>query len=42
MRSSLIEMLELRNFGHVSTSTIQFDSRYKTLLVTSWNEVMTP
>ena len=42
MRSSLMEMLELRNFGHVTTSTIQFDSRYKILLVTSWTEVMTP
>ena len=41
MITSLIEMLELRNFGHMATSTIQFESRYKILLVKSWTEAMT-
>ena len=35
MVTSLVEMLELPNFGHVTTSTIEFDSRDKVLLVTS-------
>ena len=38
--SSLIEMLELLNFGHVTTSTIWFGSRDKILLVTSWTKIM--
>ena len=29
MITSLIEMLELPNFGHMTTSTIQFESRNK-------------
>ena len=29
-------MLELPNLGHMTTSTIQFESRDKILLVTSW------
>ena len=41
MITSLIKMLELPNFGHMITSTIQFESRDKILLVTSQTEVMT-
>ena len=40
MITSLIEMLELPNFDHMTTSTIKFKSRDKNLLVTSWTEVM--
>ena len=29
-------MLELPNFGHTTTTTMQFESRDKILLVTSW------
>ena len=32
----LIEMLELPNFGNMTTPTIQFDSCDKILSVTSW------
>ena len=39
--TSLIETLELPNFGHITTSTIKFDSCDKILLVTSWIEIMT-
>ena len=42
MVTSVIEMLELPNFSHVIISTIQFESSDKTLLVTSWKEIMTP
>ena len=38
--TSLIEMLELPNFGHMIASTIWLDSPKKILLVTSWTEVM--
>ena len=31
MIASVIEMLELQNFGHMITYTIQFESRNKTL-----------
>ena len=41
MMSSLIEMPELRNFGHMTTSTIKFESREKILLVLPWIEIMT-
>ena len=34
-------MLELPNFGHLTISTIQIESRDKILLVTSQTEVMT-
>ena len=37
---SLVEMLELPNFGHMTTSTIQFESRNKNLLMMSWKEMM--
>ena len=41
MITSLIEMLELPNFGHMKTSIIQFESGDKILLVTSWTDIMT-
>ena len=34
-------MLELPNFGHVTTSTIQFESRDKIWLVMPLTEIMT-
>ena len=37
---SLIEMLELPNFGHMTTLRISFESRDKILLVTSWTKIM--
>ena len=40
MITSLIDMLDLINFGHMTTSTMKFESFDKTLLVTSWAEVM--
>ena len=39
--TSLIETPELPNFGHITTSTIKFDSCDKILLMTSWIEIMT-
>ena len=42
MITSLIEMLEFPNFGHMTTSTILSKSRDKILLVVSWTEIMTP
>ena len=41
VRTSVIEMLELPNFGHMSTSTIQFESSDNILLVASSTEIMT-
>ena len=41
MITSFIEMLELPNFGHLTATTILFESRDKILLVTSLAEVMT-
>ena len=41
MITSLIDMLDLPNFGHMTASTIYFESRDKILLVTSQTEVMT-
>ena len=41
MITSLKEILELPNFGHMTTPTIQFQSRDKILLGTSWTETMT-
>ena len=38
--TSLVEMLELRNFGRMTTSTIQFESPDKILWVMSLTEVM--
>ena len=42
MVTSLIEMLELPNFGHLTTYTVQVESTDKILLMTSWTEIMTP
>ena len=39
--TSLIEMLELPNFGHMITTAIKLDSPDKIMLVMSWTEVMT-
>ena len=33
MVTSLIEVLDLPNFGHMTTSKIQFEARDKTLMV---------
>ena len=41
MITSLLEMLELPNFGHMTPSTIPFEPHDKILLVTSWTEIMT-
>ena len=41
MITALIEMLELPNFGHMTTSTKQFESCDKILLATLWTEIMT-
>ena len=38
--TSLIERLELQNFGHMPKSTIQFEPRDKILFVTSWTGIM--
>ena len=34
-------MLELPNFGHMTTFTIWFESHDKILLVVSWTEIVT-
>ena len=39
--TSLIEMLELANFGYMNISTIQFELRDKILLVTLSTGIMT-
>ena len=41
MITSHIKTLELLNFGHMNTSTIQFESRDKILLVTSSTGIVT-
>ena len=41
MITSLIVMLELPNFGHMTTFTIWFQSRDNSLLVASWTEILT-
>ena len=41
MITSLIEMLKLPNFDHMTISRMQFESRGKIMLVTSWTEIMT-
>ena len=38
--TSLIEMLELANSGHMTKSTISFKSRDKILLVMSFTEII--
>ena len=40
MITSLIEMLELPNFGHMIVSTISFDSRDKVFLMMSRTGIM--
>ena len=40
MITSLIEILELPNFGQMTTSTIYFDSRDKILLMKPWAEIL--
>ena len=48
MITSVIEILELPNFGHITTSTISFEPKNcdkmsdKILLETSWTGIMTP
>ena len=41
MLTSLIEMLKLPNFGHMTTCTISFESRDEFFSVRSWIEIMT-
>ena len=41
MITSLREMLELPSFGHMTVSTIFYESLDKILLVRSWTEIMT-
>ena len=41
MITSLREMLELPSFGHMTVSTICYESLDKILLVRSWTEIMT-
>ena len=41
MITSLTEIIELPNFGHMTKSTLQFESQDKILLVTPWIEIMT-
>ena len=41
MITSFIEMLELPNFGHMTSSTVRFDSRNKIYLATAWTGIMT-
>ena len=40
MKNSLIEILELPNFAHMTTSTIYFDSSDKILLMKPWAEIL--
>ena len=40
MKTSPIEMLELQNFGQVTTPTITFEVDHKIPLVTSWAELI--
>ena len=39
--TSLIELLELSNFGHLTTSTIEFESSDKIFLVALWSTILT-
>ena len=41
MITSLIEGLELSNFGHMTTSTIEFEACGTILMVTWWTESKT-
>ena len=40
MITSLTEMAELPNFGHMTKFTLLFESRDEILLVMSWTEIM--
>ena len=40
MITSLIEMLEFPHFGHMATSTIEFEPKGKILLMTSWKGII--
>ena len=40
MITSLIQILVLLNFGHMTTTTMLFESGDKILLVTSWIETV--
>ena len=41
MITSVIEVLQLRNFGHMTTSTVERQSHDKVLLMTLWEEIKT-
>ena len=41
MITSLIEMLELPNFGHMTTSAVSLKSRDGIFLMTRWIEIIT-
>ena len=41
MITSVIEMLQLQNFGHMTTSTVERESHDKVLLMTLWEEIKT-
>ena len=41
MITSLIEMLELPNFGHMTTSAVSLKSRDGIFLMTPWIEIIT-
>ena len=41
MITFLIEMRGLPNFGQMTTSTVQFESLDKTLLMKPWTEITT-
>ena len=41
MITSVIEMLQLPNFGHMTKSTVERESLDKVLLMTLWEEIKT-
>ena len=42
MITSVINLQELPSFGHMTTHTTEFESCDKTLLVTSWTDILMP
>ena len=40
MKTSLMEILELPNFGHMTISTLQLESRDKILFMTSFTKII--
>ena len=38
----ITSLIELPNFGHMTTSTTEFDSHDKILMVRLWAKIMTP